>query len=42
MEAAEKSVKSQKEIGMKKLLGLTFSEDFWSEFLLLDSSVKII
>lgn len=42
MKAAEKSERDQKEISMRKLLGLNFSEDFLSEFLLLKPSVKIV
>lgn len=36
MEVTEKSVKGKKGISMTKLLGLTFRDDFWSEFLLLN------
>lgn len=42
MEAAEKFENGQKEISMKELLGLTFSKDSWSKFLLLEPSVKIV
>lgn len=35
MKVREKCVKGKKGISMRKSLGLTFRDDFWSEFLLL-------